>query len=218
MICAYDENMVANAQDLLGGMMDFAVYGLKYEPEQFYEMFLNSVYAKRLETGNSGLIMGSSGIEVCYEVTGNKKISPKAMKTYEQHAINGRSREYWSGWILAYYQWVTSFSFKEIEETKELTDILKMYDKYHEMDVSHFTEHMIRLYKEENKTTQLKKIRTALHISQSELAATTGIPLKTLQQYEQRQKNINHAQVDYLVRLSKGLSCSIEMLMEKVDL
>ena len=41
--------------------------------------------------------------------------------------------------------------------------------------------------------------------------------VRTLQQYEQRQKNINHAQTETLLRLSKVLDCTIEDLVEKVD-
>ena len=51
-------------------------------------------------------------------------------------------------------------------------------------------------------------------MSQSELAGLTGIPIRTLQAYEQCQKNINNASVDYVIRLSKALNCDIEMLLE----
>ena len=34
--------------------------------------------------------------------------------------------------------------------------------------------------------------------------------------YEQRQKNINKAQVDYLIRLSSALNCEITALIEKI--
>ena len=41
-------------------------------------------------------------------------------------------------------------------------------------------------------------------MSQKELANKTEIPLRTIQQYEQKQKNINKAQAEYLIRLSNG--------------
>lgn len=44
----------------------------------------------------------------------------------------------------------------------------------------------------------------------------TNIPLRTIQQYEQRQKNINKAQAETLLRLSRVLNCSVEDLIEKV--
>ena len=45
----------------------------------------------------------------------------------------------------------------------------------------------------------------------------SGIPLRTIQQYEQRQKNINKAQAEYLVALARVLCCEVEDLMEKVE-
>jgi transcriptional regulator with XRE-family HTH domain len=52
-------------------------------------------------------------------------------------------------------------------------------------------------------------------MTQKELANASNIPLRTLQQYEQRQKDINKAQGIYLYQLSKVLYCDIEDLMEK---
>ena len=52
-------------------------------------------------------------------------------------------------------------------------------------------------------------------LSQSELAELTGISVRTIQQYEQRQKNINRAQVDYLVRFSRALDCDVMDLIER---
>ena len=51
-------------------------------------------------------------------------------------------------------------------------------------------------------------------MSQKELANKTEIPLRTIQQYEQKQKNINKAQAEYLIRLSKALYCEPEDLLE----
>lgn len=40
------------------------------------------------------------------------------------------------------------------------------------------------------------------------------VPLRTIQQYEQKQKNINHARADYVIRLAKALYCRPEDLLE----
>ena len=58
--------------------------------------------------------------------------------------------------------------------------------------------------------------RQAKGLSQKELAEISGVPLLTLQQYEQRQKNINKAQAEYLDMLSNALNCSIEQLIERI--
>ena len=43
------------------------------------------------------------------------------------------------------------------------------------------------------------------------------MPVRTIQQYEQRQKNINKAQAEYLIMLSDVLCCEVIDLMEKVQ-
>lgn len=51
-----------------------------------------------------------------------------------------KSREYWAGWILAYYQWQTNQIFEEmVRYGLKLTVVISMYI-LHEADVSKFTE------------------------------------------------------------------------------
>lgn len=50
-----------------------------------------------------------------------------------------------------------------------------------------------------------------------ECSETSGVPLCTMQQYEQRQKNINKAQAEYPVMLSRVLCCDIDVLLEKTE-
>ena len=92
-----------------------------------------------------------------------------------------------------------------------------MQISYHEMDIRQFVDKLNEMYRNAKPETNLKTLRTLANLSQSELAAQTGISVRTLQQYEQRQKNINHAQTETLLRLSKVLDCTIEDLVEKVD-
>ena len=87
---------------------------------------------------------------------------------------------------------------------------------FHEMDIQQFCDHMDELEKKAQPETNLKHLRTNLGISQRELANSSGVPLRTIQQYEQRQKNINKAQVDYLIKLSSALHCDITALIERI--
>ena len=84
------------------------------------------------------------------------------------------------------------------------------------MDIRHFTEKMTALYKEAKKDTNLKLLRQKAELTQRELAELAEVPLRTVQQYEQRQKNINRAQAETLARIAKQLYCNIEDLLEKV--
>ena len=57
-------------------------------------------------------------------------------------------------------------------------------------------------------------MRMSRGFSQKELAELTSIPIRTIQQYEQKQKNINNAQTNYVLALSQALSCSPKDILE----
>ena len=92
-----------------------------------------------------------------------------------------------------------------------------MYSKYHEMDIMQFVDSMNEMYAQKNHTTNLKKRRIDAELSQSELAKISGVPLRTIQQYEQRQKNINSAKVETVLALSQALSCDIKDILENLN-
>ena len=212
MISAYDNVYLERAKISLGRMLDFAVYDLGYTLEEFINMFIASGVATLFEYGDSGLLAGKSGVEIAYLVL--EKSGHTASRDVRPAFTQGRSPEYWLGWALAYFQWETNLSFQEIITHIPVKDILALYTPYHEMDIRHFTDKMKELYHSSKKDTNLKRIRNSLGLSQSELALLSGIPKRTLQQYEQRQKNINKASCEYLLSLSKTLHCKIEDLME----
>jgi len=214
MAYAYEKNIVPVVQDLLGGMLDFAVYGLGYKLESFYDLFLNSKYCNRVEKADSSVVMGKSGIELCYDITQKDLVDSTVLEEYTSFAVAGRSREYWTGWALSYYQWTTAFSYKEINELRDIKKISAMYDVCHEMDILQFVDRLNEVYDRKNPNSRLKQIRMNAGLSQKNLADLTDIPVKTIQQYEQRQKNINNASVDYIIRLSRALNCDIELLLE----
>ena len=63
--------------------------------------------------------------------------------------------------------------------------------------------------------TNLKRIRTSYGCTQAELAKRSGVSLRSIQMYEQRNKDINKASAETLYRISKVLGCAIEDLLEK---
>ncbi|MDE7438967.1 MAG: helix-turn-helix domain-containing protein [Clostridia bacterium] len=63
--------------------------------------------------------------------------------------------------------------------------------------------------------TKLKRIRTTKGYSQKQLAELSGVSLRSIQMYEQRNKDINKAQSDSLFRLAKALGCTMEDLLEE---
>lgn len=214
MIHAYDKVYLDKARTALGRMLDFAVYDLKYDIDQFFGLFIKSGVAARFETGDFTILVGMSGVELAYEVLEQSGIRQERIKP--DYTAN-RSEEYWIGWALAYYQWETSMRFSEIVQYVPIRDIMALYSPYHEMDIRQFVEKMNALYQTAKPETNLKLLRQKAGLSQRELSELSGVPVRTIQQYEQRRKNINKAQAEYLVLLSKVLCCEVDDLMEKCD-
>ena len=211
MIHAYDELYLERARSVMAHMLDYAVHGLGYELEDFFKQFLVSEICPKFERGQASVIAGKSGTELVLEIV---ERDPTEDDQRGEILLMHRSPEYWLGWSLAYYQWYSNMHFSEIMDSVSIKDMRSMYDKYHEMDIRHFAERMDELCHEIRRESRLKAYRNRIGLSQSELAKKTDIPLRTIQQYEQRQKNINKAQAEYLVRLSKSLYCEPEDLLE----
>ena len=104
--------------------------------------------------------------------------------------------------------------FADIIKAVPLEDISALYTPYHEMDIRHFVEKMNELCLQQRAETNLKRLRRQAGLTQRKLAEKSGISLRTIQQYEQRKKNINKAQIDTLIPLSKALYCDVRELLE----
>ena len=192
-------------------MFDFAVNDLLLEPGECYDMFLRSGVACAFGRGDFSVIAGRSGHELVYEIL---DICGIPMPQIDMDYSIPRSPEYWFGWALAYYQWQSGLSFSEIAGFAPPEKVIAMYDPYHEMDIQQFCDAMDEMYAEVHLNSRLKTLRLEAGLSQSELAKLSGIPVRTIQQYEQRQKNINKAQAEYLVALAQVLCCAVTDLME----
>lgn len=209
---AYQEIYLSKAQQVLGDAFDYAVNICNISGEDFIKLFLVSSISKRMEKGEPSCLVGKSGIELVLEIleeTTNKEINASSVESI------GRSREYWIGWAVAYYQWYSDRKFSEIFTVVSFEDLQNMYYTLHEADISKFVDIIDEKIKTVFSETNLKRIRLAYGCTQAELANKSGVSLRSIQMYEQRNKDINKASVDTLYRLSKTLGCSMEDLIEK---
>lgn len=85
------------------------------------------------------------------------------------------------------------------------------------MDIRQLVDKMNELYCTAKPETNLKLLRHQAGLTQRQLADLSGIPLRTIQQFEQRRKNINKTQAEYLIMLARSLSCEAEDLLERVE-
>lgn len=212
---AYAEIYLSDAQSVLGSMLDYAVHDCRQEIDLFFAQFLSSGLAEQFEQGNPKYVGGMSGVELAREVfrrTTGKEVENSASGT------DDRSVEYWAGWTMAYYQWHSGLRFADIASYGLMPSrVCNMYI-LHEADVHKFVDTANEMIREEwrRRETNLQRIRKAKGYSQRELAEVSGVSLRMIQLYEQRQNNINKAQSSTLLELAKALSCQPQDLMEPI--
>lgn len=61
---------------------------------------------------------------------------------------------------------------------------------------------------------KLKEIRTQQGLSQSLLSKEANVSLKTLQAYEQGDRDLNKAQAETVYKLAQALNCKMEELID----
>lgn len=208
---AYSESYLTNAKDRLSTFFNYAINDCGMKPDWIAALFVNTGYAEQFERGNPAYLAGMSGVELARAVilkAYGKKELPQPTSSEDC------SPEYWAGWALAEYQWFTGRRFKGIFQRIPLSKVIDMYAVYHEMDISHFIEDMEELYKAAEGDSNLKRIRESRGLSQTELAEQSGVNVRNIKTYEQRNNNIDKAQAQTLYKLSRVLGCNIEDLLE----
>ena len=209
---AYQEIYLSNAQAMLGDAFDYAINVCHIPGSSFVKLFIASTISKRLENGEPSYLSGKSGIEVAMEILA--ETTGKVPDAAPQEHFS-RSIEYWIGWAVAYYQWFSGRSYSDIFKVVSFEELQKMYDPLHEADITKFADILDARMREFFADTSLKRIRTAYGCTQAELAQRSGVSLRSIQMYEQRNKDINKASAETLLRLSRVLGCTMEDLMEK---
>ena len=234
MITAYSEDYLYDAMRNLGGMLEFAVNDCGYRQEDYFQMFIISGTGEQFATGNPRYVAGMSGEELVYHVvrkSGLTECVPQAAFRAE------RTPEYWCGWILAYYQWKTCKSFGQINRECPFSELLQLYPVLHEASEEKAAEVLMNraankkfaaqgerttqsasavrsVHTAQYTQTQLQRLRSYAGLTQAALAEQADVSLRSVQMYEQRQKDINKAQAASVHRLAAVLGCRAEDLLE----
>lgn len=208
---AYLYDYLPTAQRIMGDMLDFAVNTCEQDIEKFYGLFLMSDVSMQFQNGNPTYIAGKTGCELAKEVIAESGMQPL---TNEDEMYLDKSPEYWAGWALAYYQWYTCRPFIKVNKAVPIRNVLDMYDVYHEMDIMHFVEAVNEYWNICYEETNLKRIRKLAGLSQRELAELSGVSIRQLQLFEQRQRDINRTKAIDIVKLARVLGCKAEDLLQ----
>ena len=201
MMYAYDEQYLDDAMRNLGEAADYAVNACKMSLQKFFDLFITTGYATQFGNGVPKIISGLSGTELVYEIIIKAGIEQKLPEVQTEYDC---SPEYWCGWIVAYYQWRTRRTFKDILQYISANEIEKLYPTLHEASEEKFVDVVNSIIERKTTTTKLQELRKS------------GVNLRTLQQYELKAKDINKAATTTLLALSKTLGCNIEDLLENM--
>ena len=210
---AYSELYLDDAMNNLGDMVEFAVCDLKFDPDEFFGWFISSGIASKFEKGNPKYITGMSGYELAEAVLAETNVS---YEKREPSYVEFKGREYWAGWILAYYQWATGKRFEDIvKDGLTLSTVFSMYI-LHEADESKFVDaaNEIIARNKAKRKSKLSEIRQARGFTQQQLSEASGVTLRMIQLYEQKQNDISKAQVTVVLNLAKALGCEVEDLID----
>lgn len=237
---AYDEVLKEKACDNLGKMLDFAVYSLHMDADNMLALFAASGVSTLFEKGDIRVIVGMSGIELAYVVLDRCGISYE--RTPARQA-RGLSAEYHLGNCIADIQYSLSLSFAEILKSFSCRDFLSGYAdsrteflsslplsisseerntvllefgrKYSAEAAGNYVKSKAETDSSKNTGSLLKNARIKNGLSQSALAKAANVPLRTLQQYEQGQKDIRKARAEYLVSLASALNTEPSKLIPR---
>ena len=209
---AYQEIYLNKAQSVLGDAFDYAVNTCGISGNNFVKLFLASSICSRMENGEPTYVAGKSGIEIVVEIV--SQTMGKEIKS-EPEVRFGRSKKYWIGWAVAYYQWYSCRKYSEIFKVFTFDNLQQMYYTLHEADITKFADIVDERMREHFSDTNLKRIRMAYGCTQAELAKKADVTLRSIQMYEQRNKDINKAGADTVFCLAKALGCTMEDLIEK---
>ena len=215
---AYSELYVEDAQENLAVMLDWMCNWQGFAISQAFSWFASSALGDRFGVGEPAVVAGKSGVELGCELLRLQGLALDGRSLGEARLdCVARSPEFWTGWILAYFQWSEGATFRQIGELVSAEDVRRLYRPYHEMDIEQGCMAIAGLMREGRRDTNLKRIRVNAGLSQADLSRLTGVSVRSIQHYEQRQKCINKASAETVLRLSECLCCSPRDLMEPIS-
>lgn len=203
---SYDESYLPHAMNLMSSMLECAVDYFHQDADRFFHLFLLSPMCGQFESGDPALLQDHTGLELCCMALG-KLDPPSYVPSIEEHTPLS-----WAVRSLTYCQWYMNRTFCEIVLCAPLSDILSWYSDLHDKSTEEFIHAVAaRLRK---RPTNLELFRRREGLSQRQLSVRTGVSLRSIQLYEQRQNDLYKAQYNTLSALAKIFHCTSDDLMD----
>lgn len=195
----------------MGDAFSFVSINYQLDLDIFITNLFFSKILKEIEGLNPKYTTGISGVELALIVINKMGLNP-----CDQDLEYSRTDivAYWTGSMLAYFQYVTQIPYSTILSLVKMDEISSLYYPLHEASEDKFVDVLLRIIGERKQISRLQARRKAMGLSQSELANYSGVNLRTLQDYEIKRKNINNASISILLKLSNALKCNVTDIIE----
>ncbi|MBQ0086294.1 MAG: helix-turn-helix transcriptional regulator [Bacteroidales bacterium] len=118
------------------------------------------------------------------------------------------SPEYWAGWVLAYYQWLSGKSFRYLQTNGlDIEKVIALYHPLHEADLSKFTDTADAIIRKYIKLSEspIKKARERIGITQKELSIRSSVSLRMIRAYEQKKQSLSNAGFSTVSNIASAL-------------
>ena len=207
---AYKDIYLADARSNLGAMFDYAINVHKMRTDDFWDIFAGSKVARALSCGDPKYIAGMSGRELFANLIYDTY--QKWIELSDECQMD-RTREYWAGFALAYYQWYSGNSYDAIRRCGVMLSDIVNYYFLHESPDQKFVDVMNTRMRHGREDNVLKRLRKNTGMTQKQLSKESGVSLRMIQLYEQGQNDLSKAQAKVVISLSRTLGCDASELV-----
>ncbi len=164
-----------------------------------------SITFSEFEKSNVTRIVFSSNEEIYSEIFNNVDISYKE----NPYDIYG-----WLGYIYIYLFLEFKVTFEMLFIALPLETAIKMYPIYHEMDISHLRDYLLKTLHPSSLSLIMKKH----NLTMKQLSETTGIPFATIRSLKLGYRDINKLEVYKTLLIAHALNVKIESLLNDIPL
>lgn len=212
----YPEDRLDDFMSTLGKAFDFADEHLPGGLESFYELFVNSALARSFDGPDANPRVSGSGIELVLAVCEGETSTGLDMMLMNERRTSKENQERarWCGRMLAYHQWDTGTTFRSIAMYLGIKELFGLFEAYRVASPRVVSLQILETLAAKDAPTQLRRYRAEAGLTQAALSEASGVSLRSIQQYEQRKKDINRAQAKSVWGLAQALGCKMEDLLE----
>ena len=214
----YPESQLKTTMSTLGKAFDFAVKHVPGGVEGFYDQFVHSSVARSFDGPGTTPAVSGSGIELVLAVTDGSTAQQGLdimLMSERRLSKDELDRARWCGEMLAFYQWDTGKTFQSISAYLSARDLMGLFPSCRVASPKVVSLRIEELFATTAASpTRLRTLRDKAGLTQAALAEASGVSLRAIQQYEQRQKDINKARAMSVYGLAKALGCRMEELLE----